>query len=325
MRWIKSRLAIRQTAYAVLVVALLGSAITTFEIISAYEKELNRLQRFNLQVGEAFSKTAARAAFHVDQAQAESVLEGLMNFENVSAAQINTDLGDILGARSRTFTSGLMDPLSRWLFSDVSSNQKTLVTSISHVPVGTLTLTISPEQSGRGFIGTLGTNLSGLAIEFILLTSTLAFIFHLSLVKPLTAYTTEIEAINHDSLNIPDVGVPVGHETDELGQMVLKTNQLISRIAEQREALIHREKIAALGTMLTSAAHELNNPLAVISAQTQILKETSDDPAIIARADRILRPVKRCARIIQSFLEIARQRKLEKRPMRIEEAIGYAV
>jgi signal transduction histidine kinase/ActR/RegA family two-component response regulator len=191
--------------------------------------------------------------------------------------------------------------------------------------VGTLTLIISPEQVGRGFIGTLGTLVSGLALEFILLASALAIIFHWSLVRPLTFYTAQIDAMDYDSLDIQGVGVPDAHETDELGLLISKTNEMITRIGEQRETLVHREKIAALGTMLTGAAHELNNPLAVISAQAQILKETSEDPAIIARADKIIRPTERCSRIIKSFLELARQRKLEKKPTRLEEAIADAV
>lgn len=79
-------------------------------------------------------------------------------------------------------------------------------------------------------------------------------------------------------------------------------------VVKQREALHQSEKMAALGSLLAGIAHELNNPLSIVTAQSGLLKDTSSDPSVVARADRIGIAADRCARIIKSFLAMARER-----------------
>lgn len=79
-------------------------------------------------------------------------------------------------------------------------------------------------------------------------------------------------------------------------------------LAQQRESAHQNEKLAALGSLLAGVAHELNNPLAVVMAQAVMLMETSDDGRTVARGEKIHAAAERCARIVKSFLAIARQR-----------------
>ena len=79
----------------------------------------------------------------------------------------------------------------------------------------------------------------------------------------------------------------------------------------QREALYQHEKLGALGQLLASVAHELNNPLSVLVGQAVLLKETTDDPAVKTRAERIGTAADRCARIVRTFLAMARQQPRE--------------
>ncbi len=81
-----------------------------------------------------------------------------------------------------------------------------------------------------------------------------------------------------------------------------------AQLARQREALHQSEKLSALGELLAGVAHELNNPLSVVVGQALLLKETVKDPALVERARKIGNAAERCARIVKTFLAMARQK-----------------
>jgi PAS domain S-box-containing protein len=78
-------------------------------------------------------------------------------------------------------------------------------------------------------------------------------------------------------------------------------------LERQRETLHQNEKLSALGELLAGVAHELNNPLSVVLGQSLLLKESTADQGAVERADKIINAADRCARIVKTFLAMARQ------------------
>jgi PAS domain S-box-containing protein len=93
----------------------------------------------------------------------------------------------------------------------------------------------------------------------------------------------------------------------------------------QRAAMYQREKLAALGSLLAGVAHELNNPLSVVLGHAIMLEERCDDPAIRNSLTRLRSAAERCARIVRSFLALARQKSREVKPVDVRAVLDGSI
>jgi signal transduction histidine kinase len=83
--------------------------------------------------------------------------------------------------------------------------------------------------------------------------------------------------------------------------------------AEMGERFLQSQKLAALGELAAGIAHEINNPLAIIGQEAELLQcSVQDGDLRFAELDdclsEILRQVERCGKITSGMLDIARNR-----------------
>ena len=83
----------------------------------------------------------------------------------------------------------------------------------------------------------------------------------------------------------------------------------------QRE-LIAREKLATVGEIASGVAHEVNNPLAAIRMEAELLGRSTKDEEASTAAAAIVREVDRAARIVRSLLRLARRADIT--PVRVQ-------
>jgi signal transduction histidine kinase len=115
-------------------------------------------------------------------------------------------------------------------------------------------------------------------------------------------------------------------ETRRLYLELERQNRALEQtVRERTERLLQSEKVATMGSLLAGVAHELNNPLAVLSGHTQLLKETAPDPDVARRAETIWIAADRCVRIVRNFLALARQRPPERTRVRLPDVVQGAV
>lgn len=96
-------------------------------------------------------------------------------------------------------------------------------------------------------------------------------------------------------------------------------------LARSREALLHSERLAAMGGLLAGVSHELNNPLAAIVGQAEMLEEDSRGTGFEQRARKISSAAGRCARIVGTFLAMARQHEPQRQEVDINALISASL
>ncbi|RKY89338.1 hypothetical protein DRQ09_01505, partial [candidate division KSB1 bacterium] len=137
--------------------------------------------------------------------------------------------------------------------------------------------------------------------------------------------TFESEFVKKDKTVLP---VELSLSSLELGskkyiQFVMND---ISERKEIQNKLIQTEKLASIGTLVSGVAHELNNPLAIISGYSELLlKDSSLNDKNKERAQKIKLNTERCAHIIENLLGFSRRKEPEKREININELIDKTV
>lgn len=96
----------------------------------------------------------------------------------------------------------------------------------------------------------------------------------------------------------------------------------LRKLKEIQTKMVQRERMAALGELSASVAHEVNNPLNVASGYAQMmLMEEDTDPEVKKTAEIINKHVKRASNIIDQLLKFSRQAKPEMKKINVNEAI----
>jgi PAS domain S-box-containing protein len=96
-------------------------------------------------------------------------------------------------------------------------------------------------------------------------------------------------------------------------------------LERSRASLYQTEKLSALGSLLAGVSHELNNPLSIVVAQAVMLERATGGSALAERAQKIRKAADRCARIVQTFLAMARQKRPERKPVALNDVARAAM
>jgi len=135
--------------------------------------------------------------------------------------------------------------------------------------------------------------------------------------------TTRLKIIGFLSLSIAVILVVI------LGGATYLVNQIY--IADQRRIMTLHEveysnKLASIGRMAASIAHEINNPLAIINEKAGLIKDLfvlkrqyAEDPKLLGLVDSVLSTVNRCATITRRLLSFARHMEASIRPINMDE------
>lgn len=105
--------------------------------------------------------------------------------------------------------------------------------------------------------------------------------------------------------------IPMIRTGDEFERLTDSLNNMLRELHRRSEQLIQNKKMAALGTLTSGVAHELNNPLNNISTSLQIILEEIDDGDLEFQRELLTESeseVNRAQDIVKSLLEYSRER-----------------
>lgn len=109
--------------------------------------------------------------------------------------------------------------------------------------------------------------------------------------------------------------MPKRQVEEEIRELITTFNRMRNEIQTRQRHLIHSEKLASLGTLLSGVAHELNNPLSNISTSAQILDEELETADPEFRRDLVVQIEEQTAKardIVRTLLEFARIKEFRK-------------
>ncbi|MHB1361740.1 MAG: ATP-binding protein [Thermoleophilia bacterium] len=120
--------------------------------------------------------------------------------------------------------------------------------------------------------------------------------------------------------------IPVKFRDREFVSLKAAFNKMLLELRARQDYLVESEKFAAMGTLVFGVAHELNNPLANISASCQILKEEIDDGNIKYQKEllgQIQAETDRASDVVDSLLNYSRSK--EKQAFELKGAVDETV
>jgi len=80
------------------------------------------------------------------------------------------------------------------------------------------------------------------------------------------------------------------------------------RMQQMQAQLLRTQSLSMIGEMAAGAAHELNNPLAIITGRAQMLRTRTDDPETQELLSLINEQAHRCSQIVSELMEFAKPR-----------------
>ncbi|MCK9362800.1 MAG: ATP-binding protein [Syntrophales bacterium] len=133
------------------------------------------------------------------------------------------------------------------------------------------------------------------------------------------------ETFDHKDECEPEVGITqtMRQKEDELESVFPEIYDRISDVTNQK--IIRSLKLASLGRLSASIAHEINNPLTAVLSYSSLLLDKSEDPKQKAWLETIVEETKRCRNIVAALLEFARQTTPEKTPTNINDVAERAI
>lgn len=151
-----------------------------------------------------------------------------------------------------------------------------------------------------------------------------------AVINRLLRLTDEVDAISQSSDVTARVTID-GH--DEIASLASGVNTMLGSLgksqhdlAQAQEQLVRSARLAAAGEIAAGVAHQINNPLTTIIAETHLLTSLYDlDPDVLESVEAISEAANRAGDIVQQMLDLARSIPFEMHQIDVNTSVQSAL
>ncbi len=286
------------TLLAALALSLLSSAYVIASDWNAFRAEtqaqVDRLQRL-------VEPPAAEAAFQLSADQADSLVQGLLVFDEIRRVEILDDFGNTLAEDERAAEAASGD-WAQWLFGDLRAHELELThpgTRGNVQGVGQLRMELDPGVLGRIFVARLQTGVVTSVTQAVIVSLVVVVLFYFLMLRPMLKISRAVADTDPDQpahWPMPRLG---HHENDELGALGRSLDRLLRAFQEGLDARDGaRGELKALNADLERRVEERTRQLEDEKAETE---------RAMAQVDEANRELERSNRLVVESIRYARR------------------
>ncbi|MDD4086784.1 MAG: [Fe-Fe] hydrogenase large subunit C-terminal domain-containing protein [Bacteroidales bacterium] len=138
-------------------------------------------------------------------------------------------------------------------------------------------------------------------------------------------YDTCVEHAIAITQGLAETEMCLPYTIEKLHQSIEKVNLSNQELASAREALKQSEKLAHMGQLSAGIAHELNNPLGVITLYSNMLMDDTVDDTTKEDLKLIVEQAERCRKIVGGLLNFARKNQVRLTETHLEKFVSRSI
>lgn len=224
-------ISIRLAWIGILVVIFVGLVTSAISLYLDFKKEVETVNARLEVIMDSSEPAVSRAIYTLDNALAEEVVTGLLNYQTIASVSITDELGEIM-ARGSIDTpnrpSRIIDALSSGLQFDY---ERQILLPGTDLPA-VFRLSLDENQVFAGFLGRVQLSILNSFIQGLATASFLFGAFYFFLVKPLNSIAGQIKKLDPTKPDSSLVDIRKRDPDDELALVVDSTNDLLGTIKE---------------------------------------------------------------------------------------------
>jgi len=180
----------------------------------------------------------------------------------------------------------------------------------------------TPKTTVVQILRKLTRELAGLGFLLVLMALVATYLISIFLLRPLHRFASATRRValgSYDHLDLPtDRG-------DEIGLFALSFQKMLSDLQEREKKIAHSARLASIGQMGASIAHEVKNPLMSMQGYAKMLAKQDLRPEAKEAAEIIAKEADRCSQILGQMLRFSRSETNERKPYSLKEVLHSAI